>query len=235
MVKTAARPAGLERRLETLPLGNRVVLTSGKIATVVACNFTRAVVRLNTGGVADAAEFAYLALTRRENVLGLQWSWFALKVEGSTVTGGTVRLPGAVTKNGKALPLVLKGRLLEVVRRRWERRVAACPFVFHRAGHRIVRFDAAWRAACTAVGLAGLRFHDLRRSGARNLRRAGVPESVIMRMGGWKTRSMFDRYNIVDEGDLAAAADAYDAFLDRALATDRKVIPLTEARAKATA
>src|SRR5205823_8843366 len=176
----------------------------------------------------------YLALARRENVLGLQWSWFALKVEGSTVTGGTVRLPGAVTKNGKALPLVLKGRLLQVVRRRWERRVAACPFVFHRAGHRIVRFDAAWRAACTAVGLAGLRFHDLRRSGARNLRRAGVPESVIMRMGGWKTRSMFERYSIVDERDLTDATDAYNAFLDAAAFEGRKVVNLTTAKLTAT-
>jgi hypothetical protein len=69
---------------------------------------------------------------------------------------------------------------------------------------------------------------------ARNLRRASVPESVIMRMGGWKTRSMFDRYNVVDESDLADAADAYDAFLDRA-AADRKVVALSEAKSRATA
>jgi integrase len=150
------------------------------------------------------------------------------------VTGGSVRLPGAVTKNGKALPLVLRGRLLEVVGRRWEKRIAACPYVFHRHGRRIVRFDAAWNDACAAVGLAGLRLHDLRRSGARNLRRAGVPETIIMRMGGWKTRSMFERYNVVDERDLAAAADAYDAFLDSATAEGRKVVSLREAERTGT-
>src|SRR6266568_2347729 len=47
--------------------------------------------------------------------------------------------------------------------------------------------------------------HDLRRSAARDFRRAGVSEGEIMRACGWGTRSMFDRYNIIDEADLASA------------------------------
>ena len=47
----------------------------------------------------------------------------------------------------------------------------------------------------------GLIFHDLRRSAARNLRRAGVAEGVIMEIGGWRTRSMFERYAIVSKSD----------------------------------
>jgi hypothetical protein len=35
--------------------------------------------------------------------------------------------------------------------------------------------------------------HDFRRSAPKELRRAGVPESVIMRMAGWETNSMFRR------------------------------------------
>jgi hypothetical protein len=51
---------------------------------------------------------------------------------------------------------------------------------------------------------------DLRRTGCRNLRRLGVHEKTIMKIGGWKTRSVFDRYNIVDEKDLADAAAKLD-------------------------
>lgn len=47
----------------------------------------------------------------------------------------------------------------------------------------------------------GLIPHDSRRSAAKALRRAGVPESVIMATGGWKTASMFRRYAIVSETD----------------------------------
>ena len=47
--------------------------------------------------------------------------------------------------------------------------------------------------------------HDLRRTAAREFRRKGVSESEIMRLCGWKTRAMFDRYNIIDEADLDRA------------------------------
>jgi hypothetical protein len=47
--------------------------------------------------------------------------------------------------------------------------------------------------------------HDLRRTAARNLRRAEIAEDVIMNIGGWRTRSVFGRYAIVSQTDIADA------------------------------
>lgn len=61
--------------------------------------------------------------------------------------------------------------------------------------------------ACESDNLKyqGLIFHDLRRTAARNLRRAGVAEGVIQKIGGWRTRSVFERYAIVTQSDISDA------------------------------
>src|SRR5436309_1523588 len=62
-----------------------------------------------------------------------------------------------------------------------------------------------WARARKRAGLKNRIMHDLRRTAARDFRRAGVSEGEIMKLCGWKTRAMFDRYNIIDEADLASA------------------------------
>jgi integrase len=177
--------------------------------------------------VADAAEFAYRTCLRRGNALGAVWPWFKLKIDHTgAVVSGSVRLPGAVTKNKKPLAFPLTGALLALVARRWTKRLPECPYVFHRAGRRIGRFERAWNKACAAVGLPRVLFHDLRRSAARNYRRAGVDIDVIQRIGGWKTASMFKRYNVIDERDLLDAADRLDAFLETEVSAPPTIVPL---------
>ena len=68
-------------------------------------------------------------------------------------------------------------------------------------------------AACGSHDLKyqGLIFHDLRRTAARNLRRAGVAEGVIQKIGGWRTRSVFDRYAIVTQTDIADAMNKLES------------------------
>ena len=101
----------------------------------------------------------------------------------------------------------------EIVQDRAKERRLDCPYVFHYEGQKICDFRKAWKTACKKSGREGVIVHDLRRSAARNLSRAGVPEAVAMEITGHKTRSMYRRYRIVDERDLREATERLQAHL----------------------
>jgi integrase len=134
----------------------------------------------------------------------------SMRVKQIDLATGTIRLEAGTTKNGE-------GRAVKMTRE-VATLLTACvigkkpdDFVFTRQnGKPVEGFRKIWKAFCTRAGVPDLLFHDLRRSGVRNLRRLGVQESVAMRISGHKTRSVFERYNIVDEADLADAASRLD-------------------------
>ena len=161
--------------------------------------------------VRAAATFAYLTGWRIDSeVLALEWRQVDL-------AGGEVRLDPGRTKNGEGRTFPITRELREVLEQQRtitdnvQRQLKiVCPRVFHRAGRPIKTFRVAFRTACAAAGCPGRVLHDLRRTAVRNLVRAGIPERVAMQLTGHKTRSVFERYNIVSAGDLREAAKRLD-------------------------
>jgi integrase len=175
--------------------------------------------------------FAYVTGWRiNSEVLPLQWRQVDL-------AAGEVRLDPGTTKNGEGRVFYLTPELQALLQAQRDRAdeiqrdlsMIVQHVFFHqpamkdgslgmRAGKGISGhgFYQAWRRARSKAGCPGSIPHDFRRTAIRNMVRAGIPERVAMALSGHKTRSVFDRYNIVSDGDLRAATARLSAVSSQA-------------------
>lgn len=127
--------------------------------------------------------------------------------------GEIIRLERTRSKSGKprTFPYGRFPALKALIEKRWAGRHGL--HVLHIDGQPIGlgALRCAWKRATKRGGMAGRLIHDLRRMAARNIRRAGLSEGEIMALCGWDTPSMFRRYDIRDEADLAAAVAKFAA------------------------
>ena len=133
------------------------------------------------------------------------------------------------TKNDEGRTVYLDEELIGIFRNLWNSRkrlASSVPYVFlnEHGTDRVKRFDKAWKSACKKAGVDGKTFHDFRRTAVRNMVRAGIPERVAMIVSGHKTRSAFDRYNIVDDKDLKMAAQLQAKYIEAQSGTVSNVI-----------
>ena len=131
---------------------------------------------------------------------------------------GIVRLEVGGTKNDEGQTVYHDGELQKIFQALHDdrkERTKIIPHVFaNEAGNVPVKdFRGTWASACEKAEIGKRLFHDFRRTAVRNMIRAGIPERVAMMVSGHKTRSVFDRYNIVSDTDFRLASQKTETYL----------------------
>lgn len=158
----------------------------------------------------------YITGIRKGELLDIRWPQVDFE-------SGIIALEPDETKSreGRSVP-ILEGDMRELLltaKRERDAHWPDSPWVFNRGGRQIKDFRGGWEQACKKAGVPELNFHDLRRTAVRNMRRAGVPQVIRMKISGHKTDSMERRYNIVDADDLSIAKE----FMERRMKASQTV------------
>jgi integrase len=109
------------------------------------------------------------------------------------------------TKNGTPRGVPLNRDAVAVLKGERGKHEQFC-FTFRGRPIRYELTNTAWQNAVRKAGLGDLRFHDLRHTWASWHRQAGTSTDELKELGGWKSRSMVDRYAKFATDHLGAAA-----------------------------
>jgi integrase len=152
---------------------------------------------------------------RRKEILSLTWNKVELK-------NRLIELEAKDTKNNKPRIIPICDELYAVLKNVPEAIHDKHVFLFR--GKPVIDIRTALKSACVKAKIPygrkvknGFTFHDLRHTFNTNMRKAGVPESVIMEITGHTTKEMFDRYNTIDKADLKKAIEMFSAKCENAL------------------
>jgi integrase len=161
--------------------------------------------------------FAYKTGWRVSEIINLKWAQVDLD-------NNIVRLESGETKNNEGRTVYLDEELKAVflnqkARQKELAKISHNVFLNAEGTDRIRDFRKAWASACITAKIGKKLFHDFRRTAVRNMVRAGVPERVAMIISGHKTRSVFERYNVVSETDLKIAAQKQESYLQAQMGT----------------
>ena len=131
---------------------------------------------------AQIIHFAYLTGMRAGEIFNLTWDKVDLKERA-------IRLEAADTKTSEPRVIYLNDEVLGILNEAGRVRGLGHNRVFTYKGRPIMGIRTAFLKACRRAGIENFRFHDLRHTFNTNMRKAGVDQSVIMKLTGHKTRS----------------------------------------------
>jgi integrase len=210
---------------------------------------------------ANASELWLRAIIEVAYTWGWRKSELRMRVRQVDFNANVVRLDPGMTKNKEGREVTMTPTIRALLAECAHEKKAQ-DFLFTRADDSPVHdFRRTWRNLCLASGVGemmcrdcnevvtgnkcncgskrplryrGLTVHDLRRTAVRNLVRAGIPEHTAMKISGHKTRSVFDRYDIVDQRDISNAMlkleQARNEIVTKSVTNPQSVVTRTTAR-----
>ena len=134
--------------------------------------------------LAAMVRFALATGCRAREIAGLEWKRADLQRRTAWL---------AHTKNGTPRGVPLNRDAVRVLEEQKDKRSRLC-FTYRGQPVRWELTNTAWQTGTRKAGLMDVRFHDLRHTWTSWHRQSGTSCDELKELGGWKSRSMVDRY-----------------------------------------
>ena len=209
-LKTIINRAKLNRQIDRNPIeGIRLFKEIPRDRTLTPEEFKR-LLECCPSHLKSMVELAYYTAMRKGEILGMKWDQVDFQK-------GVIFLEAEDTKTQEKREIPIDEKLKEIIKK--IPKTIGSPFVFTYKGKRLTACKTGFKNACQKAGLGNFHFHDLRHCAITNMRKAGVPDSVIMSVSGHKTNAVFRRYDKVDREDRKLALERVREFNDTKFGT----------------